>query len=227
MHSEFGDPRKVLYSKEKPIPENLGSTECLVKWLMAPINPSDINMIEGTYMIRNELPAVVGNEGVGEILDVGSSVTTFKLGDWVIPNGTGIGTWSTHGVVDNNRLMPIDKDIPRLSAATIMVNPPTAYRMLKDFVCLHEGDIVIQNGANSAVGQAVIQLAREWKYKTINIVRDRPDINDLVTSLKNLGADYVVTEEFVKSPKMKELIKSLPSQPKLALILLEDQVQQN
>lgn len=32
---------------------------------------------------------------------------------------------------------------------------------------------VIQNGANSAVGQAVIQLAREWGVGTINLVRDR------------------------------------------------------
>jgi len=32
---------------------------------------------------------------------------------------------------------------------------------------------VIQNGANSAVGQAVIQIAKEWGVGTINLVRDR------------------------------------------------------
>ena len=35
------------------------------------------------------------------------------------------------------------------------------------------GDTVIQNGANSAVGQAVIQLAAAWGINTINIIRDR------------------------------------------------------
>ena len=216
MHSEFGDPTKVLYSKQDALPDKLGDSEVLVKWMMAPINPSDINMIEGTYMIRNQLPAVVGNEGVGEVLDVGTSVGSVKPGDWVIPNGTGIGTWATHRVVPQERLMKIDNDIPKLNAATLMVNPPTAYRMLTDFVCLHEGDFVIQNGANSAVGQAVIQLAHEWKYKTINIVRDRPDMDSLVASLKSLGADYVVTEEFCRKPEMKDLIKSLPAPPRLA-----------
>lgn len=39
------------------------------------------------------------------------------------------------------------------------MNPPTAYRMLKDFVDLKPGDTVIQNGANSAVGKAVIQVS--------------------------------------------------------------------
>lgn len=40
----------------------------------------------------------------------------------------------------------------------LQINPPTAYRMLKDFVDLKPGDTVMQNGANSAVGRAVIQV---------------------------------------------------------------------
>ena len=45
--------------------------------------------------------------------------------------------------------------------------------MLKDFARLEEGDYVLQNGANSQVGLAVIQLAKAWGLKTINFVRDR------------------------------------------------------
>jgi trans-2-enoyl-CoA reductase len=45
--------------------------------------------------------------------------------------------------------------------------------MLSDFRELSEGDYVIQNGANSAVGQAVIQIAAARKLHTINVVRDR------------------------------------------------------
>lgn len=59
------------------------------------------------------------------------------------------------------------------------VNPCTAYRMLKDFISLKPGDTVIQNGANSAVGQLVIQLCKLWNYKSINIVRDRINIQEL------------------------------------------------
>ena len=44
-------------------------------------------------------------------------------------------------------------------AATLGVNPCTAYRMLLDFVSLKSGDVIIQNCANSAVGMAVIQVA--------------------------------------------------------------------
>ena len=45
------------------------------------------------------------------------------------------------------------------------VNPPTAYRMLKDFVPLSAGDVVIQNGANSAVGRYVIQVLKIYVLK--------------------------------------------------------------
>jgi trans-2-enoyl-CoA reductase len=45
--------------------------------------------------------------------------------------------------------------------------------MLKDFVDLRPGDWVIQNGANSAAGQAVIQIAAARGLKTINCVRTR------------------------------------------------------
>ena len=81
-------------------------------------------------------------------------------------------------------------------AATITINPTTAYRMLKDFVKLKPGvcvitiwtdnvdvtvmlryvitgDCIIQNGSNSGVGQSVIQLAAAWGIKTINTIRNR------------------------------------------------------
>jgi mitochondrial enoyl-[acyl-carrier protein] reductase / trans-2-enoyl-CoA reductase len=45
--------------------------------------------------------------------------------------------------------------------------------MLLDFVALSPGDVIVQNGANSGVGQAVIQLANLWGFKTFNIIRDR------------------------------------------------------
>jgi trans-2-enoyl-CoA reductase len=45
--------------------------------------------------------------------------------------------------------------------------------MLLDFVSLIPGDVVVQNGANSGVGEAVIQLCKLWGLKTFNIVRDR------------------------------------------------------
>lgn len=73
--------------------------------------------------------------------------------------------------------MPNDIDL--VAASMMNVNPCTAYRMLKDFVSLKSGDTVIQNGGNSAVGQLVIQLCKVWNYKSVSVVRDRPNIQEL------------------------------------------------
>lgn len=84
-----------------------------------------------------------------------------------------------------------------VSAATIGVNPPTAYRMLKDFEFLKLGDTVIQNGGNSAVGQMVIQLCKEFQLRSVSVIRSRDNVDQLKAYLKSLGnaETVVITEE--------------------------------
>jgi mitochondrial enoyl-[acyl-carrier protein] reductase / trans-2-enoyl-CoA reductase len=59
--------------------------------------------------------------------------------------------------------------------------------MLEEFTALEEGDVVVQNGANSAVGRAVIEVARSRGIKTVNIIRDRPDLEKMKAALLDLG----------------------------------------
>ncbi|XP_044291207.1 enoyl-[acyl-carrier-protein] reductase, mitochondrial [Varanus komodoensis] len=119
--------------------------------IAAPINPSDINMIQGTYAILADLPAVGGNEGVGQVVEAGRHVTSLKPGDLVIPADAGLGTWRTEAVFSEETLF-----------------------------C------------------------------------PRPDLQELIDRLKSLGADYIITEETLRKPEMKELFKKIP-QPVLAL----------
>ena len=67
----------------------------------------------------------------------------------------------------------------------------TAWRLLHDYVDLNRGDWLIQNAANSAVGVAVIQIARELGFETVNMVR-RAEL------IEELRAEYAVapTETF-------------------------------
>jgi len=207
-YHQYGQVDQVVKIEEEPLPE-LKDNEVLIKFLAAPINPADINMIEGVYNIKPPMPAVGGNEGVAVITHAGPNANKFKVGDWVIPSGPGFGTWRTFAVAHEDVLEPIANDIPAEMAATVSVNPCSAYRMLHDFVPLKPGDVVIQNGANSAVGQSVIALAHQMGVKTINILRDRPNLDSTVHRLKQLGADVVVTEEFVSSLKMRQMMKEI------------------
>ena len=106
------------------------------------------------------------------------------------------GKWRSYGVVSINDLIKIPSDIGIESAATLSVNPCTAYRLLKDFVTLEKGDTIIQNAANSSVGQAVIQLGKLWNFNVVNIIRNRDQgMNELVAYLKSLGAEHIYVEE--------------------------------
>ena len=84
-------------------------------------------------------------------------------------------------------------------AATVSVNPVTAWRLLVDFVRLEggRGDWFIQNGANSGVGRAALQLGKKWGLNSIAVVRARPgeEGEKLRRELEELGATKVVSEE--------------------------------
>jgi trans-2-enoyl-CoA reductase len=216
MYAEYGDPIKVLSKKEVQL-KDPKSNEVVVQMLAAPINPADINTIQGVYGVKPQLPAVGGNEGVGNIIKVGGNVKDLAPGDKVIPLGGATGSWRTHAIWSREDVLKIPKSTPVVAAATITVNPCTAYRMLKDFVDLRPGDTVIQNGSNSAVGQAVIQLARIWGLRTVNVIRSRPNLSEVVDYLKGLGATHVLTEEELRSKStMEELFSTIPK-PTLAL----------
>ncbi|MCJ1410730.1 mitochondrial 2-enoyl thioester reductase [Ptychographa xylographoides] len=220
VYSKYGEPKDVLslhtHSLSPP-----HSSLLTLRTLAAPLNPADINQIQGTYPTKPpftstlgtpEPSAVPGNEACFEVLAAGSGATSVKKGDWVIAKYTGLGTWRTHLQVEEDRVLRVDKDgLTPAQAGTVGVNPVTAWRMLKDFVLMDpdKGDWFIQNGANSGVGRAAIQLGKRWGYKNIAVVRDRPgqEGEELKRELQELGATEVVSETEVLARDFPDKVK--------------------
>ena len=198
-HHECGIPEEVAQVETWDTPA-IGQNQVLVEMKASPINPADINILEGKYPIRSPLPAVVGNEGVGVIAQTGSAVSNLRVGQYVISLDR-VGNWCEAYVADASNLIPLPDDIPLEQAAMLSVNPPTAWRMLEAFVNLKPGDWVIQNAANSGVGRSVIQIARLRGLRTVNIVRRK----DLIPELEAEGADVVVTDEIPLSKQIRDL----------------------
>lgn len=186
---EFGDPASVVRVEAREV-RPPGAGEVLIEMLAAPINPADINILEGRYGTLPDLPAVPGNEGVGVVAECGAGVEDLAPGRWVKPPA-GVGCWREALVAKAEDCIPLPDGMDTEQAAMISVNPPTAWRMLEDFVDLKPGDWVVQNAANSGVGRCVISIARHRGLKTLNVVR-RADVRD---ELKAMGADAVVLED--------------------------------
>lgn len=119
-------------------------------------------------------------------------------------------------MAEEGDLIKVDKAVKPENLALMAVNPCTALRLLDDFVKLDKGDVIIQNGANSTVGVAVMQIAAARGIKTINIIRDRADHAHMVEKLKSYGGYIVDTDAYLNTPQFKRLIADLPK-PKLAL----------
>jgi NADPH:quinone reductase-like Zn-dependent oxidoreductase len=195
----FGKPEEQATCEQAPEPQPQPG-EALVRVLAAPINPADINFIEGTYGIRPELPAVPGNEACAEVIRCCPSVTGLAPGDRVIFLGRG-SLWQDQIAVPADQIVKIPASIDPLQACQLSVNPPTAMLLLQHFRDLPEGSWIAQNAANSAVGQAVIQIAKSLGLRTINFVRRE----SLFQKLEALGADAVFLDEKESVADAREL----------------------
>ena len=189
VYETHGNPADVLQVESRPWPTP-AADEAVVKMRAAPINPADLNQIEGKYPVRAELPATPGFEGAGVVVELGANVKDLTTGALVIlPHN--VGTWRDAVAVKAEELVVVPDGIDPVQAAMLKINPLTAWRLLHDYVDLHKGDWLIQNAANSAAGRDVIQIAHELGYKTVNVVRRA----DVIDELRTEGGDVVLVDD--------------------------------
>ena len=198
VYETHGNPADVLHVEKQPWPTP-AADEVVVKMRAAPINPADLNQIEGKYPVRPQLPATPGFEGAGVVIELGANVKGLTTGALVIlPHN--IGTWRDAVAVKADELVVVPDGIEPVQAAMLKINPLTAWRLLHDYVDLQKGDWLIQNAANSAAGRDVIQIAHELAYKTVNVVRRA----ELIDELRAEGGDIVL----VDGENLREEVKS-------------------
>src|ERR1700752_2224926 len=206
----YGNPLDALKYVDIPAPEAPGPNQVLVGVEYSPINPSDLLLANGIYALHPTLPTVIGNEGVGRVLDVGPGVRNVKVGDRILAPLSSF-TWRERMVISADGLFALPPDADPRQLAMLAINPPTAALLLSEYVDLKPGEWVVQNAANSGVGRWVIAFAKMRGLKTVNIVR-RPE---LVAELEALGGDIVIAG----SQNVPEKIKEATGKAELGLAL--------
>lgn len=200
VFNRFGPPAEVLEMEtDSLISQAPEPGHVLVRILAAPLNPADLNTIEGTYGVKPPLPATPGIEGCGVV--EASASPDFETGDRVIFLRRA-STWASHTTLPAEALFKLPKDIDPLQASMLKVNPATAWQLLHAFGNLKKGDWIVQNVGNSAVGRCVIQLARDLGILTISFVRRE----ELFEELKTLGADHVFLDDDAGLAAAKEVL---------------------
>lgn len=201
QYSRLGDPAEVLDVVEAPSAP-LQPGEVRVQVLATPIHPSNLLQIAGLYGVRPPLPATPGAEGVGRVVEAAEGAG-LPVGQAVLLT-SGVPTWVSEIVGPGRAFVPVpDGDLEQLSM--LVVNPLTAWLMLTDIVQLEPGAWVIQSAANSAVGRALIQLAKRQGLRTVNVVRR----DSLIPELEAIGADVVL----VDGPDLAERVRTAAGAP--------------
>jgi NADPH:quinone reductase len=139
--------------------------EVLVRIHASAVNPLDTKIRRGAAgHAQHPLPAILGIDTAGEVVEVGEGVTAFQLGDKVYGMTGGVGgvqgSLAESAAVDARLLAPAPSTLSLREAATLPLAFITAWEGLVDRARVQPGQTVLVLGGTGAVGQAAIQLAK-------------------------------------------------------------------
>lgn len=183
----------VLIEQEIFEPTLTKPTEIKVRLYAAGVNPVDTKIRKGGLFYPNaELPAVLGCDGVGEIVEIGADVTNFKLGDkvWFCHGGLGReqGNYTEFTIIDQRwaSFMPQTATYETAAAAPLVLI--TAWGALFERGNLKAGETVLIHAGAGGVGHVAIQLAKIAGTKVITTVSS----TEKADFVKSLGADEII-----------------------------------
>ncbi len=190
-YSCYGEADVVqLVNVDKPDP---AEGEVLVQVSRAAVNPLDWHYMHGSpYLMRlgSGIGAPedqrLGVDFAGTVVDVGTGVTRFAVGDRVF------GGWS--GAFAEYLAMPQDRGIAKIpdgvsfeQAAALPIAAITALQSLRDKGNLQPGQTVLINGASGGVGTYAVQIAKSMGAEVHGVCSTRN-----VEMVRALGADKVI-----------------------------------
>lgn len=174
--------------------------EILVQVHAAGLNPIDCAIPKGTFkpILRFELPATLGSDLAGVVVEVGSRVTRFKAGDAVFASlfDLGTGALAEFAVVPEHAAALKPSNLDFVQAASIPMVGLTSWQALKERAKLQPGQKVFIPAGSGGIGTFAIQLAKHLGAK-VGTTTSTGNV-ELVNSL---GADEVIDykkQEFEK-----------------------------
>ncbi|MDT5177773.1 MAG: NADPH:quinone reductase [Mycobacterium sp.] len=186
----IGEPSEVLQLQNRPVP-NPGPGQIRIRVTAVPVEASDLHTIRGRYGLSPKFPTVPGIESVGVIDELGDGTESLAVGQRVATIGV-TGTWQEYVVADATKVLPVPTGMTDSTAAQLLSNPLTAVILTGDVLDVRPGEWLLQTAAGSTVGQLVIQLGAHIGFKTVNVVRRRSAVEDI---LAQGGTAVVCTED--------------------------------
>ncbi len=180
----------VIHTEILPVPK-LGKHEILVHVAIAGVGTWDPALVSGEFQdVKAGFPRVIGSDGAGTVVAIGSGVERFAIGDrvfgWGFGNRKG-GFFAEYVAIPEKNVAPIPDSLAFDEAGALAVSGITALEGLEKLE-LEPGQGVLIMGASGGVGHVAVQLAKRLGLRVFAIAsRD-----DGVALVRKLGADHVV-----------------------------------
>ena len=165
-----------------------GPGQVLIRMAAAPINPSDLGFLKGSYGVQKQFPVVPGFEGSGTVIAAGPGlIPRLWSGRRVTCSASKGGTWAEFLLAPAATCFPLAKHLSLEQGATLIVNPLTALAFF-DIAKRGKHAAIISNAAAGALGQMILRLGQTVHMPVIHIVRRK----EQVELLRSLGGEYIL-----------------------------------
>lgn len=134
VYSKPGNPAEVLKTLTYPSLPPPPANRVNVRLVLSPINPADVNVVEGVYPAKPVLtdtlaeghrldqPVFVGgNEALAQVIEVGSEVRGLEQGDRVVFAAAQVGTWASARCLKPEDVIKIPSGVSDVFGATLSV----------------------------------------------------------------------------------------------------------
>lgn len=148
---------EVLVWEEIPVGAP-GPGEVRIRQRAAGLNFIDVYHRTGLYPLAS-LPAVIGMEGAGDVVELGPGVTSLAVGDRVAYAGV-LGGYAEERVIAADRLVKLPEAIAYETAAAMMLQGMTVRYLLRETYNVVPGTVVLFHAAAGGVGLIACQWAR-------------------------------------------------------------------
>jgi NADPH2:quinone reductase len=194
---EISEDISTLRLEEVTLPP-LPPHEARVRVRAAAVNFPDILTVQGKYQHKPSLPYTPGSEAAGDVIAVGSAVTSVQAGDRVIC--AGLGCFAEEMQLAAAALHKIPPHVDYAHAAGFSVAYLTAHVALVRRAELKPGEWLLVHGAAGGVGLAAVDLGKLLGAKVIATASTETKR----AFLKDYGADHVLP-----SSGFREAVKTI------------------
>jgi putative PIG3 family NAD(P)H quinone oxidoreductase len=190
-----------------------GEQQVLIKVKATTVNRPDLVQREGKYPPPPGDSEILGLEVAGEIVELGSAVTGWQVGDRVMTL-VGGGGYAEYAVAYAEHLMTIPESMSFEEAACVCESYITAFLNIFMIGEFRDKQTAILHGGGGGVNTAGIQLCRALTPSSTLIVTAAPE---KMARVKEIGADHVIN--FRETPDFTEAVKEITNKKGVDLVL--------